>query len=253
MIIKSFEKYYHYKRFPTESFEGHRHGDFEANIVLSGELEVTCGDEIFRLGEGEMGLWWGGSFHRNRILSESGTEFIVLHFYCDLENDKVPRRFSLDENDLSLLTLLDRQVMGEHKEIGIIDQAAFHLLSALAARLESKTLDIIPTKENSGELYRRAVKIMADNIDKDLSVPEIARKCNVCTTLIKNAFYKYAGKGARKFFIEMKLERAKVMLTKGDKINYVSNVLGFSSTSYFSQSFKREYGCSPRDFLKNIM
>lgn len=252
MVIKSFEKYYHYKKFSNESFEGHRHWDFEANIVLSGELEVTCDDEIFKLGEGEMGMWWAGNFHRNRILSENGTEFIVLHFYCDLSNDAPPRRFQLDKNDLSLLSLLDIQVAGHNKENNMIDNAAFHLLSALMARLESKMIDLIPTKENTGALYKRAVKIMADNIDKDLSVPEIARRCNVCTTLLKNAFYKYAGKGARKFFIEMKLEKAKVMLLKGEKASYVSSFLGFSSTSYFSQCFKREYGCSPRDFLKNI-
>ncbi|MBR3966037.1 MAG: helix-turn-helix domain-containing protein [Clostridia bacterium] len=253
MIIKSFEKYYHYKKSPKETFKGHRHGDFEANIVLSGELEITCEDEIFRLGEGEMGLWWGGNFHKNRVLSESGTEFIVLHFYCDLENDKSPRRFSLDRIDLSMLALLDEQVMLEHNEIGMIDQVAFHMLSALMTRMENRTLDIIPIKDNSGELYRRAVKIMSENIDKDLSVPEIAKLCNVCTTLIKNAFNKYSGKGARRFFLEMKLERAKAMLIKGEKIGCVSNALGFSSISYFSQSFKREYGISPRDFLKNII
>ena len=34
---------------PSFRFEGHRHGKYEANIVLDGTIELTCGSNIYQV------------------------------------------------------------------------------------------------------------------------------------------------------------------------------------------------------------
>lgn len=94
---------------------------------------------------------------------------------------------------------------------------------------------------------------MEDSIEDNLTVSDIARRCGVCVTLLKNAFAEYAGKGVKEYYIEMKVERAKTLLMCGKHADAVSAELGFSSPSYFSQTFKRIAGVSPRGFLKESL
>ena len=52
MHIETLDEYYHYRENATYAFEGHRHTNamsWEANILLAGSLEITCGERVFRL------------------------------------------------------------------------------------------------------------------------------------------------------------------------------------------------------------
>ena len=50
------------------------------------------------------------------------------------------------------------------------------------------------------------------------------------------------------FIRETRLDKAKISLNKGFQITLTSDKCGFSSVSYFSQSFKKHFGISPKEF-----
>lgn len=49
---------------------------------------------------------------------------------------------------------------------------------------------------------------------------------------------------------EIRLSEAALMLTKGKQISYTSDLCGFSSVSYFSHTFKKAYGMTPKAYQK---
>ncbi len=49
---------------------------------------------------------------------------------------------------------------------------------------------------------------------------------------------------------EIRLIKSAELLIKGQQISYVSDVCGFSSVSYFSRSFKNNYGMTPKAYQK---
>ena len=91
---------------------------------------------------------------------------------------------------------------------------------------------------------------MNSDLSRELSVPEIAKLAGVCQTSLKKAFSRHAGKGVKKYYNELRIEAAKNMLASGKNITETAFSLGFSSSSYFSQFFKKSTGISPKDYLK---
>ncbi len=263
MKIDSLERFYHLNHDNTYRFSGHRHNSYEVNIVFNGCLEITCDDNVFKLNPGELAMWKPGVFHRNCVVSNDITEFISLHFVSssdDIEtgffgNNKSEKSnsgmtnavvFELTESDISIVKVIDDEV----NRCGIGSEVCLKLLEALFIRLSGKTS--VPELATGGNpwVYRKAVRVMNDNISYPLSVSDIARKCGVCTTTLKNAFSECAGKGVgvKSYFLEMKLEKAKKLLLSGQSVEEVSVDLGFSSPAYFSQCFKREIGKNPIEF-----
>ena len=55
------------------------------------------------------------------------------------------------------------------------------------------------------------------------------------------------------FITRCKLEEAKSLLTYSEKsLAEISNFLCFSSQSYFQNVFKKQYGITPMQYIKNI-
>ena len=86
---------------------------------------------------------------------------------------------------------------------------------------------------------------MADNLENNLSISEIAIFCNVGTTFLKQTFQKYAGISVHKFYLRLKLRYAVELLKAGHNATEVSIKLVFCSQPYFSSAFKREFGYPP--------
>ena len=69
-------------------------------------------------------------------------------------------------------------------------------------------------------------------------------------TTVKNIFSYYTGRGCITYFNELKLDKAKELLSEGQSCAHVSNALGFSSQAYFSKRFKQMFGSLPSDIKK---
>lgn len=237
MRLINFYRFRHMNQAPDFRFTGHRHGRYEANIIIKGTIELTCGGNIFLVSEGHFAIWKPGVFHMSRVVSEKGAELISLEF--ELSSDRFPTGESavirLDDTDLALVEVM-KATEGE---------ALKRLTEAFFIRLSDREAN--PQMSNTGlsGTYHLAVSFMAENLGCNLEVTEIAKHCGVCLTTLKKAFSEYAGKGIKTYFNDMRIHRAKELLGNGASVSEVSDSLGFSSPAYFSQCFKREVGVSP--------
>jgi AraC-like DNA-binding protein len=103
---------------------------------------------------------------------------------------------------------------------------------------------------DSARIYKSAVEYMNENLEKNLSVCDIAEYCCLSTTGLKKVFTEYAGIGIHKFFLKLKIKKAATLLAGGITTSEISHLLGFSSQGYFSEAFKRETGLSPKEYRK---
>jgi len=56
-----------------------------------------------------------------------------------------------------------------------------------------------------------------------------------------------------KYLNDYRLSKARErLLATPDSITMIAEMVGFESSSYFSQAFKRRYGCSPGDLRKRM-
>ena len=101
-----------------------------------------------------------------------------------------------------------------------------------------------------------ALKVMIEFINKHYSekitLEQIGRAGGFGETSCCRIFKKYTNKTPLNFLIDHRLQKGIELLLSTDlTVTEISTQTGFSSPSYFSEMFKKNYGCSPREYKQN--
>ena len=103
-------KYYYYRFDKAHVFCGHRHAEYEINIIHLGTLSVTVGTEIYELSENNAVIIPPNYFHLNRVLSEESLEMTVVHFNLS-RREILPPVFTLSDNARDLCRMFDNSML----------------------------------------------------------------------------------------------------------------------------------------------
>jgi len=98
-------------------------------------------------------------------------------------------------------------------------------------------------------LHQAKEFILTNLEDENLSVNDLAKHLNISRfTLIRK--FKKVNNSTPNFFIQkIRLEKAKELIkNKVANVTEIAFKVGFSSTTYFSYSFKKEFGLSPKEY-----
>lgn len=123
--------------------------------------------------------------------------------------------------------------------------------------LEAFLLELIEAGEQSAHVlssdevrYARIVNVMKENSHRMLSVAELAELCELSVSNMKRIFACFSDVGVAKFFMSLKMRRAKELLDDGKAVKEVAALLDFDEFSYFYTVFKRETGMTPTQYRK---
>ena len=76
--------------------------------------------------------------------------------------------------------------------------------------------------------------------------------CYCRDSYISHLFKKHCGKSIRAYTNDLRISEAKKLLKNtGLSIKEISERTGFFDSNYFSNSFKKETGVSPKEYRKN--
>ena len=97
----------------------------------------------------------------------------------------------------------------------------------------------------------RAVNYLAENIEKNPSVAQLARVCNVSEVYLRRIFKEAMGVSPAKYRNELRLNKAVSYLKFGDiSVQEISDSLGYATVSHFIKEFKGRFGVSPLQYRK---
>ncbi len=96
----------------------------------------------------------------------------------------------------------------------------------------------------------QSIAFMKKNLDKKLSVAEMAQKSGYSQPHFTHLFHKYLNTSPYDYFIELKLNKAEKMLLNGSKVFEIYEQLGFDSASHFCSVFQKKRGTTPKEFTK---
>ena len=89
------------------------------------------------------------------------------------------------------------------------------------------------------------------HFEEELSLPRLSELFNVSQSHISRSFKKEFGVNLTVFINSCRLNAAREMLDKGEKnITETAALVGYSDYAYFSSLFKKQFGLSPREYLK---
>lgn len=86
-----------------------------------------------------------------------------------------------------------------------------------------------------------------------LTLTEMAERCNMQISTFKRKFTDYYGLPPHKWQIKHRLNcAAKMLLTTNLLIKQIAYECGFSTPSHYIRSFKKEFGCTPAKYRKQL-
>ena len=113
--------------------------------------------------------------------------------------------------------------------------------------------------ESEGRLnYKQQVvanvqEYIRHNLDKRLSLNDLAAIFNFSPNYLSQFFTRYAGENFVEYITSERIKAAKEMLKKGTGPIYeIAGKLGYESAFYFSKVFKKAEGISPREYLRRL-
>lgn len=92
----------------------------------------------------------------------------------------------------------------------------------------------------------KAIQMMNDTLDCPVSPADIADEIGISTRQLERLFGKYLNCSPKKYYVEMRLERARNLLIQTDKpITEISLACGFESPGHFARVYRSAFGITP--------
>ncbi len=208
--------------------------DFANSAIISFECKnkdilALCGNKLIFNHEQKTLL--------NKIINEAKISFSDPLDDLDLKkmNKRISAPFASDQilkNCIELLLISAVRNIHQHK--------AVHspVMNGLYSPLVAEIMQYLDSKLDSAE---------------NVTLEEISIKTGFSKSYIKTKFKQELNKSIVQFFIDMKIERAKKLLSHGDKtVNEISYELGFNSVQYFCRQFKLRTNMSPTSYANSI-
>jgi signal transduction histidine kinase/ligand-binding sensor domain-containing protein/DNA-binding response OmpR family regulator len=106
--------------------------------------------------------------------------------------------------------------------------------------------------EMDKKLILKAIAVVEENLSNfDFSVENLASNLNFSRTHLHRKLKSITNQSATEFIRNIRLKHAVKLMQKGNhKVNEIGYAVGFNSHNYFTKSFKKQYGKSPSDFIK---
>lgn len=111
----------------------------------------------------------------------------------------------------------------------------------------------IPYKSEHSDILKKTFCYIDDNIDKPIQLASVAQAIGISESYLSTFFKREIGKSFVTYVTARKLEKAKLLLQKGDLAYQVSEALGFENYSYFSKVFKKYIGITPDAFRRQFL
>lgn len=254
--------------YPNYAAISHWHDDVEFISVISGQMRYSINGKQVLLTPGE------GIFVNTRQLhygfSKEHQECIFLcilmHPFLLCSSSYVEQKFVipvLQNEDLSYLILhpdngYERNILYVLKEI--YEQAAsdtfalkvqelffkiWENLYFLSGHVEKKLLP----RNHHLTILKDMIRFIGSHYTEKISLLDISQAGKVGKTSCCTIFQKYTNQTPISYLTEYRLKKSLELLLTTDKtISEICFEAGFSGASYFTETFKKSYGCTPGEY-----
>ena len=249
----------------------HWHREFETCMIMSGTLQVTCGEQTYEFHTGDIFMFNPYQIHELRALTESVyiLSVQVASGFCkrmfpeihQLRIDCVP----LFHDPTQCVRHSGRQIRNLHMDLSIcyfkrerawMFRCMGYLYELYAAILSSHPSIIIDESERTEQTLKaqRLQRIM-DYIDghytDKILLSDIAEEEHLSMHYLSHFFKEMVGVPFQEYLALYRYEHARHLVEHTDKsISDICLECGFSDYRYLNKIYIRQLGYSPREYRK---
>ena len=251
-------------------FNGEAHDFWECLYVIDGDVQVSADERVYALTTGDIIFHKPMELHKFSVTNNNGATLFIFsfpmegklsdffknsvyalnheqqHIISDLVNYLETKTAKYEENNR--VDDFKRFLLPAKDSCLYLQRAVCYIYLLFLSIADNSTSSAHSIKTPETELFKVSVRFMQKNVSEKLSVNDIAKHCGISVSGLKRTFAKFAGISVHKYFLNLKLNAATSLLRSGKTVSEVTDILNFSSQSYFSAAFKREIGLPPSKF-----
>ena len=184
----------------------------------------------------------------NDYITEFLPDFNLADYYEDLENNAgylLVRANEKIDHVIGELYGVDERIQESYFKIKTLELLLFFSITHFSES-SHKSLSI-----NQAKIVENVYNDLTRDLEKAITIDELADKYGISKTALKNCFKEVYGKPIFKWRKEYKLEYACRLINDDEySISEISRMVGYSSPSNFAQAFKEYVGCTPSEYRK---
>ena len=257
-------------------FLWHWHPEIELTWIMSGEMEYQINDTTYKLSAGEGIFGNSNSLHTGRRINGQHCTYLSITFHprflYGYENSILQTKYvgfiTANESWASLPLKQDvkwqEEILEAIKEIYELSKTPeddFELsvhrkLMYIWHRLYLH-FSTQPNNMNKSFIHiqrlRELLKFIHENYTAEISLDDIADAISLSKSECCRFFKKHMDMTIFDYILYYKIQKSLPMLSKDQSITDTALSVGFSSTSYYTQIFKRYMNCTPLQYKKSLL
>lgn len=211
--------------------------------MISGRCKIVTDSETIEINSGDIFYIPCKCSYQSYWYGDPEIKFVSLGFLClpNFDNNTYPVQV-VPNNDKAteLLCTLGNCTRLSARDIGIFYTLAGMLLPTMSHKTLCRTKEIVELTRNYLINHPYA------------KTAELAKHCAISEATLYSAFQKSSDVSLHQLRCNLVLEKAKDMIiTTDNSIEYISDLLQFSSTSYFRKKFKHYFNMTPTEMRKS--
>ncbi|MEK9970992.1 MAG: AraC family transcriptional regulator [Ferrovibrio sp.] len=239
-------------------------------VTEQGVQQFRCRRETHRSTPGRMIFMEPGETHDGEATAADGFTYAMLYFdpawlrasaslYANRETGETvfyfPRTLDDDAVLANAVRVARRQVAAAQNLPGsrmACEAALDHVVTLLAQRFAGAPEEKIMTAPRAAKLAREA---MDAGYDGDLGLEDLALAAGTDRFRLTRAFSAAYGLSPHAYLVQRRLNRARLLLSRGETPAAVAAATGFADQSHMGRWFRRAFGMTPaayRRFCTNL-
>lgn len=245
----------------------HHHSFPEISVILNGEAEYETTTEKFTAHAGTVLLFNPYVNHKEYQLTGTtshqlhiGLRNIALEGY---DRDVFPFHTSIlslgkEQHDFfekccKLLHEKNTSQLGNElmMKVYVMELVVLILRSGNEAASQPQ-LKTSATKKDQQNLVNNIIYYIETHHNEDISLETLSDKLYISSTYISKVFKQETGDSPINYLIKVRLNRAKQLLENQKvTVKEAAEIVGYQDAYHFSKLFKKHYGRSPSEFVKD--
>lgn len=231
--------------------------EYQLLYITKGEGSFTsdrCSNSTVK--EGDMFLLFPNEWHSYKPDTKTGWNEYWIGFSGKNMDERFNANFFDKKKPILNVGLRDELVSMYLQAINVAKEQKKGYQQLLAGIVDyllgsAYLLSIYSSSEDQkiANLITKAKFIILENLSSQLSLEEISQKLNISYSWFRKTFKKYTGFSPQQYIMEIKMQKAKELLTNSDmSISDIAFELGFDNPNYFYTVFKNKTKTTPLNY-----
>jgi AraC-like DNA-binding protein len=139
--------------------------------------------------------------------------------------------------------LLHEAIFNNHDQLWV-DELIVSIFTRIE-KLQFRKINCRESSGNSGYRLKNLVEFMRTKVSDDISLEDLAEIARCTSYHVIRLFRNRVGMSPHAYLIQLRLEKARELIDRGQSIADAALLAGFSDQSHLTRRFKKRYGLTP--------